>query len=323
MPSSLNDERSMFGGGASSTVGRGARYNNNRRRESVWEAYRPIFERELGLDPREVAKLIRNSNGITSPALLYEEIRKLPSWQKQFGNVMNARDKAGLPYMSEGEIIQQRDAYRQLLEPLGVDADQYADDWIGSGTSPVEIADRVEIASNWANNQDPQTLRWLKENYGVGKRQLTGYILDNKGDRSAAWFQKQYEASQIGGEAGRYGADIGKKFAGDLVERGVSREEARNAFYNANEQMTNLQSYGGLETGTTGIGNRKQVALMGTHDGKGGFAQGLPGNKRQERAARKRRLTIKKQAADIRARFSNTSGGASARANSSSSSDAY
>ena len=226
------------------------RQNQAYERESAYD-YFADMGKNWGLDGGEIGNALRGLGPMDyqNPTKIVDAIRGTNSWKERFGGVMNARKKNGLNYLTEGEIIAKENHFQELLNPLGLGQGKvanYVADWVGSGTSPQEIGDRVALAEEWVDGQDKGTLKWMRENYGVDKKQLVGYVLDNKGDRSVTWFADQQKAAQIGGDAAGYGIDVGKKYANKLVDKDIGREEARDAFEYADQSKGNINKLAGL-----------------------------------------------------------------------------
>lgn len=219
-------------------------------RQSAYDFYADQGK-NWGLDSGQISSVLKGLDPMDykSPTKIVDAIRSTPAWKERFGGVTADRAKNGLNYLNEGEIISKENEFQKLLAPLGLGKGKvggYISDWVGSGTSPTEIGDRVALAEEWVDGQDKSTLKWMRQNYGVDKKQLVGYLLDNKGDRSVTWFADQQKAAQIGGEAAGYGIDVGKKYANKLVDKDISREEAKDAFEYADQSRGNISKLAGL-----------------------------------------------------------------------------
>ena len=233
------------------------------------------FLGDYGLSREEAAAAVRglDPNQRTNQGAILEAIRSTPSYQTRFGGIQAAREQNGLNYINEGSILAQENQFREYLAPLNLNEGRmgdYIEGWVGSGASPAEIGRRVAVAEDWVNGQDKETLNWMANQYGVKKKDLVGYVLDNKGDRSTAWFEDQQKAAQLGSEAGRYGSKLRKHEAGGLVDRDVTREQARAAFKYADEMDTEADRLAAL-SGQGGF-REKNLAMSK-----------LPGNKKQNK----------------------------------------
>ena len=138
-----------------------------------------------------------------------------------------------MSYLNEGQIIQLEDTYRQIFTAAGIPK-QYWErsdlhDLIAQDVSPQEVADRVKLAEDAINNTDPQYVKSFREYYGIKKKDLVGYMLNRK--KGVQLLSEQVKAAEIGAEARTSGMDsVGKKFAEKLVDKDISRQEARQAF---------------------------------------------------------------------------------------------
>lgn len=165
-------------------------------------------------------------------------IRETSEWQSKFGGVMNGREKNNLTFMTEGQIMASRDAYKQVFRMYGINEKFWGqddlDNFLVNNVSVEEVGERVELADKVANNQDPATLKALKDYYGIGKKDVVGYFLNEKKGITA--LGQQAQAAMLGGEAKRAGFDgIGKQFSERLVDIGKTQEEVRSAYQNVAE----------------------------------------------------------------------------------------
>jgi len=172
---------------------------------------------------------------LQNPALVTQAFRETGTWRERFGGVTKSREKNGMSYLNEGQIIQLEDTYRQIFTAAGIPKKFWQQDdlnnLIGQDVSPQEVADRVKLAEDAINNTDPAYTRAFREYYGIGKKSLVGYMLNRK--KGVQLLSEQVKAAEIGAEAGSTGMDsVGKKFAEKLVDKDISRQEARQAFAN-------------------------------------------------------------------------------------------
>lgn len=172
---------------------------------------------------------------LQNPALVTQAFRETGTWRERFGAATKLREKNGMSYLNEGQIIQLEDTYRQIFTAAGIPEKFWEQDdlnnLIGQDVSPQEVADRVKLAEDAINNTDPAYTRAFREYYGIGKKSLVGYMLNRK--KGVQLLSEQVKAAEIGAEAGSTGMDsVGKKFAEKLVDKDISRQEARQAFAN-------------------------------------------------------------------------------------------
>ena len=94
--------------------------------------------------------------------------------------------------------------------------------------SAAELNDRVLLAAASAY-QAPQEVRdTFKEYYNIDSGGLTAYFLDP--EVATPLLQKQYGAAVIGSEASRQSVQIESGLAEQLVNMGISQEQARSGF---------------------------------------------------------------------------------------------
>jgi len=94
--------------------------------------------------------------------------------------------------------------------------------------SAAELNDRVLLAAASAY-QAPQEVRdTFKEYYNIDSGGLTAYFLDP--EIATPLLQKQYGAAVIGSEASRQSVQIESGLAEQLVNMGISQEQARSGF---------------------------------------------------------------------------------------------
>jgi hypothetical protein len=100
-------------------------------------------------------------------------------------------------------------------------------------------------------------VRAFREFYGIGKKGLVGYMLNRK--RGVQVLQEQVAAAEIGAEARQIGMDsVGKKYAEELVDKDISRQEARQAFANVadtDQDWQKLAKMGGESLSERGLIN--------------------------------------------------------------------
>lgn len=198
---------------------------------------------------------------LQNPALVTQAFRETGAWRERFGGVTKSREKNGMSYLNEGEIIQLEDTYRQIFTAAGIPKKfwQREDlhDLIAKDVSPQEVADRVKLAEQAVNNTDPDYVRAFREFYGIGKKGLVGYMLNRK--RGVQVLQEQVAAAEIGAEARQIGMDsVGRKYAEELVDKDISRQEARQAFANVadtDQDWQKLAKMGGESLSERGLIN--------------------------------------------------------------------
>lgn len=231
-------------------------------RTAVFGEYADLLTK-YGFNRADVYKFLRGLDYRTlqNPSLVTQAFRETGMWQERFGGVTKAREKNGMSYLNEGQIIQLEDTYRQIFTAAGIPKQywQREDLWdlIAKDVSPQEVADRVKLAEDAVNNTDPQYVKSFREFYGIKKKDLVGYMLNRK--RGVQVLQEQVAAAEIGAEARQIGMDsVGKKYAEELVDKDISRQEARQAFANVadtDQDWQKLAKMGGESLSERGLIN--------------------------------------------------------------------
>lgn len=233
---------------------------------------------------------------LQSPALVTQAFRETSMWSDRFGGVTKAREKNGMSYINEGQIIQLEDTYRQIFTAAGI-PQQYWEmgdlhNLIANDVSPQEVQDRVKLAEDAINNADPQYVRSFRDFYGIKKKDLIGYMLNR--EKGVQLLQEQVAAAEIGAEARGSGMDhVGRKFAENLVDKGVSRQEARQAFGSVADTEKDW---------------RKLAKLSGEKISEKSLVKDELGLDKKGRITRKK----KRLASEERARFGSSGGGTGA-----------
>lgn len=199
--------------------------------DSVFDYFSDLFSGagygDLG---RVATRLARDAR---SPQEFMSELRKTPQYAQRFaGNI--ARQKAGLPMLSEDEYVAQESAYRQTLRMYGLPEGFYdsPDDFAGfiaSDVSPQEIGARAKMASDLSTSKDPALINTLQNYFGLSNGDIAAYMLDP--DRALPVLQRKYDTALVGAEADRAGLGaIDKKLSRQLADAGVDQGAARQAF---------------------------------------------------------------------------------------------
>lgn len=172
-----------------------------------------------------------------------------------------AREKKGLPPLTASEYLSLENQYKQILQAYGMPKGFYDDpksdfaNWIAGDVSPTEIQSRVQQASEWKNNLDPQSREALKRFYGVGDEALIAYALDPK--RALPVIQRQAEAAKIGAEALRQNIRVDRQYAEQLTDVGITQAQAREAFGTAAQITPDIQQLAAIEG--TGVSQQDVV----------------------------------------------------------------
>lgn len=181
---------------------------------------------DLGKDALDAIRDARSPEEATT------RIRETEAYKVRFaGN--EARRKAGLPVLGEGEYLNLESSYRQTLRAAGIPKgfyDQPSDfaNWIGGDVSPAEISERAQTAMGLVNSRDPNELKAFQDYYGIGKGDLAAYYLDK--NRSLPKLQQQAEIAGLGAEALRAGLKSSEAHSAELQAAGIGKEQARGAY---------------------------------------------------------------------------------------------
>jgi hypothetical protein len=161
--------------------------------------------------------------------VLMGQIRQQDAYKERFA-ANEARRKAGLNVLSEGQYIALENTYRQYLRASGLpsgfyDSNEDFQNLIGSDVSPGELAERVNQGYEAIRFADPQVISQMQELYGVGEGELAAYFLDP--ERATPLLLKQARAAEIAGGAVQGGGMLTAAEAERLAQEGVTQQQAR------------------------------------------------------------------------------------------------
>lgn len=150
---------------------------------------------------------------------------------KQRFRANESRRQKGLPVLSPAEYLATERAYRQVMSAAGLPIGFYDEpsdfeSWLSNDVSPVEVQERVKLASDFVNNLDPGIADTMREWYGTGD--MIAYALDRK--RATDVLARQVEAARIGDAAKDQGVNVGRGLSERLANEGVTRDQARQGF---------------------------------------------------------------------------------------------
>lgn len=189
-------------------------------------------------------------NDVVDTTVLMAQVRQQPAYQTRFaGN--EARRRAGLNVLSEGEYVALENTYRQYMRASGLPADFYdsAEDLqnlIGNDVSPAELAERVNQGYEAVRFADPTVVSQMQELYGVGEGELAAFFLDP--ERATPTLLRRAQAAQVAGGAIQAGMQLTAEEAERLAQEGVTEQTAR-AGVAAIEQAQELFQATTQETG--------------------------------------------------------------------------
>lgn len=173
---------------------------------------------------------IRQGYSQDTIALLLPETRE---YKRRF-SANEARKKAGLPVLSPAEYLSVEESYRQIMSAAGLPAGFYdqPDDftkWIAGDVAPVEIQQRVQVATDLVNNQDPSVKAQFQQWYSHGD--LVAYALDR--ERTTTILDRQWRAAQAGGAAADQGLSLSQSQAERIAGTGLSAQQERSGITQA------------------------------------------------------------------------------------------
>lgn len=189
-------------------------------------------------------------NDVVDTTVLMAQVRQQPAYQTRFaGN--EARRRAGLNVLSEGEYVALENTYRQYMRASGLPTDFYdspedLQNLIGNDVSPAELAERVNQGYEAVRFADPTVVSQMQELYGVGEGELAAFFLDP--ERATPTLLRRAQAAQVAGGAIQAGMQLTAEEAERLAQEGVTEQTAR-AGVAAIEQAQELFQATTQETG--------------------------------------------------------------------------
>jgi len=168
-----------------------------------------------------------------TPEQVVAAIRGTDVYRTRFAAITQ-RQAAGLPAVSEADVIAYETQARQLMRAHGLPAGFYdqSDDFVRAIAGDVsinELNDRVRLAATAVNDEPPETRDELERLYGVAPGDLVAYMLDP--DRALPLIERRARAAQIAGAARTTGFGV---ISAEDAERAASLtsspEQARQGF---------------------------------------------------------------------------------------------
>ena len=181
------------------------------------------------------------TNGVTNIDQLIEMVRGSDAYKQRFPGMVGRK---GRP-LSEAEYVSIEEGYKRALQEAGLpkgfyDSPNDFGKWIKEDRSPSELQARIQAAGAVASTINRNQATLLRNLWGIGKGELTAYILN--ADKALPIIQRQVEAAGIGAAAKKAGV-LGTRGAQDfeyLVEAGVSAEQARAQMGSIRDLTENL-----------------------------------------------------------------------------------
>jgi hypothetical protein len=186
----------------------------------------------FGQDAMDWAKAQIQSNNSIDQILF--SLRNQPFYQNSiFGQVQTARTKAGLPAMTEAQILSYKDyaigVAQQAGLPQGFITDSELTQLMGQDVSTAELDQRITQGYTAALKAPPDVLNQLQQYYGITPGHLAAYYLDPT--RALPLLQQQFVAAQIGANATRTGfGGIDQATAMGLAQQGITDTTAKTGF---------------------------------------------------------------------------------------------
>ena len=210
------------------------------------------------IDPQagQILNAIYNSDAYKTRFAGNEAIRK---------RMADGQGRPGDRLLSPKEYIDAENTYRTILQDAGMPEGYYDtpsdfNDLIANSVSAAEFKSRVDTAFDALNNADQFTVDALQRYYGLSNSDLAAYLLDPTkatpilegkqmrgafGLNSRTELQKIYEASQVGGAAGRQGLGVDMAMSEEIVNAGKAGQ-AEEAFAQAGAANDSLKRLGSI-----------------------------------------------------------------------------
>lgn len=194
----------------------------------------------LGSLAPKIYDYVKQGYGSDTISLLLQDTKE---YKTRFaGN--EARVKAGLPVLSPAEYLATEQSYRQILSSAGLPVGFYDSPtdftkWIAGDVSPTEVKDRVDQASQWVSQANPEVKQALKNMYGVDESHLVAYALDRS--RAVPLLQKQARAAEIGAAALRRGFQLNRADFEDFAGLGITGQMAEQGFSQIADSYQTMQ----------------------------------------------------------------------------------
>lgn len=208
-------------------------------------------------------------------------LQNTDAYKKRFA-ANEARRQKGLPVLSPAEYLAVERAYREVMSAAGLPVGFYDEpsdfeQWIANDVSPLEVQERVRVATDMVNNLDPNARAVMEQWYSRGD--LIAYALDR--ERATTVLDRQWRAAQIGGAAQSQGVSISRETAEGLSADGITQDQARQGFAAVSALSQNADRLSQIHGGTYTEDDAVQEVFRSN----------------QEAARRRRRLASQERAA--------------------------
>lgn len=173
--------------------------------------------------------------------LAMEMVRRDPIYDQFFAG--NRREDGSLIY-DEATYLSVIESFEDSLLSVGVNPDRFSDkfgDMVAGYVSPQEFSARVETMYERVLTAAPELRAYYRDNFGIdmSRAGIVASFMDP--DVGQAILDRRISMSEIGGEASRRGFDVNKFFASQLLQRGLSGDQAQAYFAAAAADIPILQ----------------------------------------------------------------------------------
>lgn len=262
--------------------------NLNTSQQSAYDRLRALFQ-AYGLPTANDILDVLKQSAIDGDGddIVQLKLQDTGSWKQRFkGNEL--RKAAGQNVLSVAEYLSQENQYTAVLRNAGLPVGFYDDhddfsNLIGGGVSVAELQDRVNIAGDIVNREDPSILDQLAQR-GISKSLLLAHTLDP--ERAAPLVKREQNSILIGAAAQRSGLNASVGQADRLAERGIGEAQAQQGFGQINDFLDTTRKQGeiygedyGLDDALgevfEGQSDRKRKRLSGTERANFGGSDGF------------------------------------------------
>lgn len=181
-----------------------------------------------------------------SEDLIVSRLRDTDTWKQRFkGNAI--RLQKGLAPLREDQYLANESSYQSVLRNAGLPSGFYDDpedfaNLIGGNVSVGELQDRVNIAGDIINREDPAVLDQLAAR-GINAGMLLAHALDP--ERAAPLIKREQNSVLIGAAAQRAGiSGVNPNVADDLAQRGIGEAQAQQGFGQINDFLGDTAKLG-------------------------------------------------------------------------------
>ena len=243
-------------------------------REFGLEGLAPVLRAAIEDDPTQFS-------GPFGQQAVFRTVRNTPEYRERFKG-LEARQRAGLPPISEAQYIAIENDYRSVLRGNGMPQGFYdtQDDFarfIGNDIRGDELNARIQAGFRAVTEAEPGTKEELKRLYGVQDADLAAFFLDPA--RAQTEVIKKAEAARRATAAREQGFQIQAGTAEELVSRGVTQGQASQGFQAIAEQQGLFEAQ---MAGETAITQEEQIA--GTFGTSAAAAQRIATRRRRRQA---------------------------------------